>query len=193
METPLAETEATAELIKKHFNQLKSEQIGKKYNPHARFRKYELWIAAAEVCNDLEAGPYDFVRAAFLYCNIPGGPYPQNLCTNAVRIWYSEYKKLAPQTDGMAVGDIYKVEIGTLVRNAYRMLNMAKRTPRDFLLDVYGTPTHIVPAYIRVLMLPKDAAVRQKFGSEARAEIIGNRQLLRVLTAMGFDLTWLEK
>ena len=66
------DTENTAAVIKRHFYEFKRAQLGKSYSPAERFRRPEIWTAAAEKCAKLKADPYHFVRAAFRFNNVPG-------------------------------------------------------------------------------------------------------------------------
>lgn len=172
---------------------MKVEQQGKAYRPHERFRKYELWIAAAEMCNSMNADPYDFVRAAFHFCTVPGGPFPHMLCGNAIRRWYQEYRRAATEVGKDAPDEVFKTEISYLFREIGRRMVRSKQRPKDFLLDDAMLPLHLAPAFCRVLILPKDPDVMRMFGKKARSEIIGNQKLLNVLNELGMDLSWLER
>jgi hypothetical protein len=188
-----AAVEATAELIKGHFARMKADQQGKPYRPHERFRKYELWVAAAEMCNELKADPFDFVRAAFTYCTVPGGPFPQMLCGNAARHWYKDHQRALSEVGKAPPTELYKTEIVRMFREVGRLMVISKQRPSDFLLDDCMLPLHVAPAFCRVLILPKDTAVMKTFGKKARSEIIGNQKLLSVLGELGMDLSWLER
>lgn len=189
-----AEVSATAGLIKKHFYAAKTEQRadGKRYNPAERFRDSAAWEAAGELCNQLSADPYDFVRAAFLYCTVPGGPFPVNMTGSAAKRWYQQWRRLNVKK-GYEGEDPYAREIMQLLRETTRLALVSQRNISDFLLDEYMLPLHICPAFVRVLLLSKDPQVMEAFGRLARAEIVGNQKLLNTIQALGVDLTWMEQ
>ncbi len=191
MSEPTADRDAAAELLKRYFNAAKSEQRGQAYRPAARYRTYELWAAIADLCIELKADPYDFVRAAFLYCAVPGGPFPQNLAANCARRWYEQYRQ-ASVKNGKVPDKIFKAEISSMITSLGQQMMRSGKRPRDFLLDTYLVREDAAPAFARVLLLPKDPAIMAKFGKKARSEIIGNQKLLSILKELNLNLDWLE-
>lgn len=187
--------ERTAEELRKQFVAFKREQLGKKYTLHPRFRALELWIAAAEHCQFVQADPYDFVRAAFLYCPVTGGPFPQQLATQAGVKWYKQYAQLVTDRSGKRPASILKEELLRLLQEIGRQMcnNIREgKSPRQFLLDTYNLPLYAAPAFARVLLLPKDPDIIKEFGKKARSEIMSNPKLLALLQEMRMDMSWLE-
>jgi hypothetical protein len=169
----------------------KREQSGQPYRPHARFRNPQIWRAAAELCASVQADPFSFVRAAFLYCSIPGGPFPQNMATKAAVRWYEEYQKLQVKGQG---GDPFAAEVSSLIRHALRQLPHRRfhATVSDFLLDDMFTRLDVIPAFIRLIILPHDTRLRTKFGLLAKQEVLGNPRLLELLQQQKWDLSFLS-
>ncbi len=187
----MAEQGVVAELLKKYFNAAKSEQQGKPYRPHPRYRRLEIWLAAADLAIELKADPYDFVKAAFLFAQIPGGPFPQNLSAGCARRWYVQYRQSAIK-NGKFPDSIFKDEITSTFHALARQMVASGKRPRDFLLDTFLTKEDVAPAFTRVLLLPKDPDILAKFGRKARSEIVGNQKLLQILQELNMDLSWLD-
>lgn len=183
--------------LKKGFADHKSVQIGKRYAPADRFKSMHIWYGAARKCVELEADPEDFLQAAFQQCSIPGGPYPQNLASRAMDRWYKEYKWLLAADYGeLPPGEtVYGLRRKRLIQEAFlvawQMSRRGGKTLSSVLLDDYGMSLALYPAFVRVLLLPKDPAVMAKWGSLARAEIMSNPQLLKFLLSSTFDVSWL--
>lgn len=186
-----ADVANVAEKLKRLFAEAKTEKEGRRYNPHARFKKPEIWRAAAEKCIGIGADPYSFVRAAFLYCTVPGGPFPQNMCTAAATRWYHEYQKSI--CGDHPEGDVYQAEIKGLISQSLVQGMQSGRRLRDFLLDDSFPPLDSVPAFVRVVLLPRDEMVFQKFGKMAYQEVMGNQRLLDVLRNLGHSLDFVER
>ena len=71
----------------------KSLQLGRPYRPHPKSNKNEYWLKAAANCKELEATPLDFIKAAFSFANIPGGPFPTTYGGKAILRYYKNYAK----------------------------------------------------------------------------------------------------
>ena len=179
--------------IKRCFSEAKRQQLGKSYSPAPRFNKPEDWYAAAEVCAELEANAANFVRAAFMFNNVPGGPFPKQLAGNAIRRWYNQYRTQAG-ADGKAGDDVDDQELRGMFKHATLcMLSQIKMRPRDFLLSEYTVRPAVVPAFVRVLLFPKDAAMLEKWGRLAHEELDSNPQALAAVKRLGYDISNIEK
>src|SRR4051812_7282423 len=103
-----ADVDTLSNTLKKLFSQAKSNQMGRKYSPHARFKNPAIWHEVAKKCIELQADPLEFIEAAFMYCSASGGPFPQNLASNAAVRWYHEYLKVIGAKEG---DDVYAKRI----------------------------------------------------------------------------------
>lgn len=188
------DVDGLANQLRKAFAEAKTQQNGSKYRPVDRFRKIELWYAVARKCQELKADPADFIEAAFTFCSVPGGPYPQNLPTRAMDRWYSEFLRVhgGKPKEGQSV---VAYRLGNTIRDCFSMaLQMSKannKRIRDILLDDTSLRLDLCPAYIRVLLLPKDQGIVAKWGQKARSEVLTNPRLMETLKASDFDLSWL--
>lgn len=137
------------------------------------------------------------MEAAFFYCSVPGGPFPQNLASRAMDRWYGEYLRVSgANTNPLGEGEtLYGRKVMTTIcsglNTVTRMARVNHRRIRDILLDDYSMNIDLCPPYVRVLLLPKDPAITAKWGAKARSEILGNPRLLKTLQELKFDLTWL--
>lgn len=189
--------DSLANRLKKAFAEAKTEQQGKKYKPAERFKNMAVWYGVARKCLDLEADPDDFIEAAFLYCSVPGGPFPQNLASRAMDRWYGEALKISSaNTEPLKPGEtLYSRKVAATISSglsmALRLSKANNRRLRDILLDDFMLSLDLCPAYIRVLLLSKDPAIADKWGAKARSEIMSNPRLLKTLNGSTFDLTWL--
>lgn len=177
----------TAAEIKKYFYNFKRTQIGKSYSPAERFRKPEIWNAAAEKCIELKADPYNFTRAAFQFNNVPGGPFPHQLAGNAMTKWYRNFCRNLGASN-MTEHEVTEQEVRDLLARGLRLMTEQSRMrPRDYFLDDYAVRLDILPAYIRVLLLSKDQEILKKWGHLATTELNSNPHLIDVINRMGYS------
>lgn len=199
MDKPLEldpDLDGLANRLKKAFAEAKTEQQGKKYRPAERFKSMHVWYGVARKCLALNADPDDFIQAAFDYCSVPGGPYPQNLASRAMDRWYAEFARPLGGAETLKPGEsLYGRRLASVIQSNFtsvlRLSHANKKRIRDILLDDSVLPTDLCPSFIRVLLLPKDPDVVAKWGAKARSEIMSNPRLLKTLSGSTFDLTWL--
>ena len=181
--------------LRKKFAEAKTEQMGRRYTPAERFRNMSIWYGVARKCLELHADPDDFIEAAFLFCSVPGGPFPQNLASRAMDRWYGEAgrftsaKPLAPGETLFSRRLDGKVQAGMLL--AIRLAGANKIRLRDVVADDKMLRTDMCPAHVRMLLFPQDPEVAKRWRNEARAEIQTNPRLLLALKQSHYDLTWL--
>lgn len=191
----LADPESVAKQIKKHFYASKKDRNRKPYSPGSKFTRPELWMAAAENCIRAGADPYSFVRGAFMYCSTPGGPFPNNMGSNAAVRWYSEYRRIYGKNEDTQQ-DIYESEIKYLIGGCMKMALTVQKARKikisEFLLDD-STREDILPAFVRVLLMPNDERIMKRWGKTAYVELIGNPRLLKLLEAMGHKLDFVRR
>lgn len=180
--------------LRKAFAAAKTDQMGSSYKPAERFRKIELWYAVAKKCRELNADPEDLIEAAFRFCSIPGGPFPQNLPTGAMNRWYAEFLRVSGGQP-KAGQTVAQQRLASLIQESLittmRLAQANNKRIRDILLDENLMRLDICPAYVRVLLLPKDQGVVEKWGQKARTDIRTNPRLMQALEASTFDLSWM--
>jgi hypothetical protein len=183
-----------ANQLKSFFAEAKTEQHQKKYRPAPRFNNMAIWYGVARKCLALNADPLDFIEAAFMYCSVPGGPYPQNLASRAMDRWYGELTRVTggelKPGETIAGRRLNRLMTDTMV-NAQRLSRVHGKRLSEILLDDFPLALDLHPAYIRVLLLSKDPAIMDRWGAKARSEIRCNPRLLKALTNSTFDLSWL--
>ncbi len=190
-ERPVADLEMTAAELKKYFNKAKREKHGKPYHPSEKFRRPEFWLAAAENCIQAGADPYSYVRALFLYTTTPGGPYPNQLPSNHAVKCYQQYRRLHG-VDDHSQQDMYTQEIKHVIRDCFIRAMQQPRRLRDFLLDD-ALGLDVIPAFVRVLLLPNDRSVVERWRHEAYLELKPNQKLMDVLVELKYDLSFLSE
>ena len=191
----VADLHNVAGRIRQLFIENKRKDSEKAYHPHPRFDRNEIWMAAAENCIECKADPYSFVRAAFRYCSIPGGPFPNNMCGKAAVKWFEAYKHLNSQVMKTGETDVFKAEVRAIIRSGMVAAITAQRThkrPRDFLLADFGGEG-LVSAFVRCILMPTDELILAKWGKLATSQILGSQRLLTVLQELKCDLSFLER
>lgn len=184
-----------ANALRKKYAEAKTAQMGRRYSPAARFKSIAIWYGVARKCLELTADPDDFIEAAFLYCSIPGGPYPQNLASRAMDRWYGEMLSLVGK-EPLAEGEtIFSRRLRYVIRDTVNASLRIARANNMRLRDVLNSPTlmdvETYPSYVRLALLPKDPEVVRRWSNSARAELRINARLLKTLQAIEVDLSWL--
>ena len=187
------DVENLAGTLRHMFAQAKSEQMGRRYSPADRFKDMKLWRAAAERCLEVKADPHDFVKAAVMFCSVAGGPFPQHMGSPRACQWYRSYLKIIGAEEG---DDVYEVTLmkmmQTVLIHGMTMAKVRGKRLRDILLDEFALKLDFAPAFIRVLLLPDDPAIRDKWANKARCEITDNPRLIATLVKLKCDLNWLK-
>jgi hypothetical protein len=185
------DVDGLAHRLRKLYAEHKTEQMGHVYRPAPRFNSLELWYAVADKCIELNADPVDFVKSAFTYCVVPGGPFPQNMASRAMDRWYGDLTRLAPPEpeSGLTSADV------SLRSNMMQVSIIAMRglmangwTLESTLLSPYRISPELCPPYMRVCLLPESQAVRDKWLADAKAELQTNPALVKSLTRLGINL-----
>lgn len=184
------ETQNVADAVRKAFRDRKAQQTGRPYRPMARWDDDELWLKIAMSCQQEKADPASWVDAAFQYCRVPGGPFPNQLAGKAATRWYHD---LVQSSSSQATGepvDLVGEEVTREVQNVVERFLAQGCSPKDLLGD---RCLFEIPAYVRVIMLPDDPEIIQAFGREAHGQVTSNPRLFEVLVQKGYRLDWLEK
>ena len=184
-----------ANALRKKFAEAKTSQMGRRYSPAKRFQSIAIWYGVARKCLALNADPDDFIEAAFLYCSIPGGPYPQNLASRAMDRWYGEMLSLVGD-EPLAKGEtIFTRRLRGMIRDTVNASLRIARANTMRLRDVLNSTTLLdvetYPPYVRMVLLPKDPEVARRWSNSARAELRINSRLLKTLQDIEADLSWL--
>lgn len=170
----------------------KAQQLGRAYSPHPRFKSSQLWLTAATLCTELEADPEAFVEAAFRYNTVPGGPFPQQIGSKAAVRWYKrhvENSKIAVAVPGQEDKVISPIEQEHTMNMSHVALLALERGVKETIMD--RSLWHI-PDYTRVLLMPKDPEVLQRFGRSAAGQINNSPALRKLLKEKGYDLSFME-
>lgn len=175
------------EQLRRHFGRLKRQQRQSAYRPHPRFNNEELWRKAAENCANLRASPYSFVLAAFLYNTVPGGPFPQQLTGGAAIKWYLTYQKVnhaKDDEDPFLLDTQNKLLTGT---------QMALTHPFYGPSQALMIEANNLPAWVRLVLCPDDAAIWAGYGRIAAQELGGCPPLYDALVKLGTNVTLLKR
>lgn len=189
MET--TEISPLADNLRRIFGDQKTQQQGKKYRPHPRFREPKIWERAANRCNELGADPHELVAAAFSQCTIPGGPYPQHLGSGIIKRWYEAYRKQNSDPDfpdRSATAHLVQHRINGCLRRA---LHQKQGTVKDYFLSE-AVPEHEVPPYVRVVLFPNNKEMLRAWGKRALHQLRAEPRLYHALQELEFDVSFME-
>ena len=182
----------TGQEIKRQFYEAKRQQLGKPYSPAPRYNDPDTWYAAGEKCVELSADPFTFVKAAFLYNTVPGGPFPSTLTGNAVVRWYNQYRQ-AQNANGKNATEVMDQEVKNILTHALSVaMGQVRERPTDFLCNEYSIRLEIVPAFARVLLYPNHQGIREKWERLACEELNSNPRLLASVKRLGYDVSFLD-
>ena len=163
----------------------KSLQLGRSYRPHPKANKKEYWLKAAEICNDLEATPLDFIKSAFSFANIPGGPFPTTYGGKAIARYYKNYAKtLEVGKDSSVFEETIKHSIKSTVQSCCQRMQRTGVPIKESLKD----DTMPFPAYVRLYLLPEDVEARLKYKKQAREELEANPALVGILKKLKMNI-----
>jgi hypothetical protein len=181
--------ENLANTIQQSYCNRKSVQDGRRIPLVTRFKNPGIWLKAAGICADLKGDPQGFVEAAFQYNKVPGGPFPQQLCGQAIRRWYANYAKAAGIREDGTTQDILEAEVARDINATLRWC----LSTGDFMGTMRNTHFWHLPAYVRCVLCPKDTVVINTFGREATGQIQANPKLMQILTDQNYSLAFMEK
>lgn len=172
-----ADPDYVARELQRLFYQEKRSQFKKRYTPAPRFTRHEFWLTAAEYCIGERADPYDFVRAAFQYCSVPGGPFPQMMASRASVRWYREMKQLMVNLPVFEGTTELEKETRFLFCYHFKQCTEYFQGMVKYFLD----DSCDMPAYIRIMLCVHRADVWKKYGAAAQAELKASQHLIDVL------------
>jgi len=179
-----------AQTIQDGFARRKEVQINRKYRPHPKFLKKELWLKAARLCRDLNAAPNDFLDAAFTFAMKPeGAPFPPMITGKSMELWYKQYTIEFPNTNGgkditTKLEGLVEQEIRCALNICIRREERLGKSFRDTLLDslVKFSP------YIRLLLLKDEAEAWVRYGEEVKNALYQKPGLDTILEQKGLEL-----
>lgn len=184
------ERELCARQLKREFNQAKTVQRGRPYQPAERWRNMDLWLSIADNCLQVRADPVTFVQAAFTYNQVPGGPFPNQLQGPAARKWYEQmanatgWQGKAGQFSSPFVLDVYQ-------NLCAKVLYLAQLPPGRLLAEL-KLPSLGWTAWERVLASRFHPAVVAVYGSGMRRDLTANARLKDALVELNWDRDKIE-
>lgn len=188
MQTDEQQISQLSQNLRSLFAEFKREQLGTAYRPHPRFRAEELWRKVAENCLFCEADPASFIKAAFVFCTVFGGPFPTQLTSTAAQGWYHRYRDLYGKGN-----DPYSAEVANQFSEAMR--NLVTQTLFNTPVEFFCAPTgfYPMPNYVRFYCLTHLGALpaAERYKKSAARELHGNPNLKRTLEKLGYDTTLL--
>ena len=159
----------------------KELQLGRTYRPHPKSNKNEFWLKAAEICLDLGAKPIDYIKSAFSFNSVSGGPYPSIYGGKAIKRYYKDYvKDLDVGSDSSVFEEIIKYEIKSVFQACHQRMTRTGIPLRNTLAD----ETMPFSAYTRLYLAPGDLEITSKYKEKFKELCKVNPALLEVLNKL---------
>ncbi len=206
------QVDAIAREIRKYYLERKSLLFGGSFRLTGRNAEFAHWQRAAEICIGLEATPETYVDAAFAYCRLSTGPYPNTMYGPCAKSWYLTYIKTRdgikhaqdranaagrdPRFDPAASPhlDSLKSEIQFVKHSLIRLTGTSE--VNEVTIEYINSFTTSYPAHVRALMGYKNEKVKKFFGSEAYDNFVNSPGLQRAAESLGYPvreiLLWLN-
>lgn len=199
---------ALCKALKKAYIVEKNQRIGGKrpYKFSEKHDRAEHWKKIAMQCLELNADPVTYMRAAFIKCTMPDGPFVNSLGGPAAEKWYASYvrsigsKISHDKKDNENIVDAVErkelsdqiVEMRKTVERIFGTWELNENSV-EWLLR-YSNP---VPVHLRVLLCYPVEDVKDRFGQEAYTYFVERPQLINAARKLGFPiddmLLWLSQ
>lgn len=147
------------------------------------------WIEAAKICDTFQLSPELFVE--IIYDNLCGRYRrtltPGSLCSknayNVIKKYCGVYKQKESEVK-LEVQDLYKQDVKDYVDSQFEFFNSLYKCQKDIvnketspnnerLMQLVRMYAFRIPAWLRVLLLPNDEIVLNRFGNDALEELNG--------------------
>ena len=171
--------------IKRLFCKRKRERHGR-YTLPERFNVDEFWEAAAAQCIRLQVSPATYIEAAFKFCRVPGGPFPQHLGKQAIVGWVDHYRK----TLGDPV-EAFRAELEAFKRNVewvYQTSNQ-RITPMMFLTETQFNQD--INPCVALAYCPAPPVIRL-YGADALDAFESDPVLEEVFSKLHISTPWIQ-
>jgi hypothetical protein len=199
---------ALGKALKKAYIIEKNQRIGGKrpYKFSEKHDRTEHWRKIAMQCLELNADPITYMRAAFIKCTMPDGPFVNSLGGPAAKHWYVSYIRSIASHGAMDKKDNENV-VDAVERNelSAQLIETRKTIERLFgtwelneksveWLLRYSNPVQV---HLRVLLCYPVEEVKVRYGPEAYAYFAERPQLINAAKKLGFPiddmLLWLSQ
>ena len=163
----------------------KGLQLGRSYKPHPNSNKNEYWLNAAEICLDLGAKPIDYIKSAFSFNSVSGGPYPTIYGGKAIKRYYKDYvKDLDVGSDSSVFEETIRYEIKSVFQTCHQRMVRTGIPLRDTLADA----TMPFSAYARLCLSPGDIEISNRYKDELKELLKTNPGLTEVLKKLKMNM-----
>lgn len=204
--------DAVAREIRKYYLERKQVLFKNKFKMHEKHSEFFHWQRAAEVCIELNATPEVYVDAAFSYCRLATGPYPNAMYGPAAKKWYTSYSNgredlaqsrqkseeqgrdfMFDEENDVGVLNL-KADIEYVNRSLLRLLGSSDIT--ETALEYLASLMVSYPPHVRVLLAPGHEKVKKFFGRFALEYYMKNPRAHRAAETLGYPirdiLLWLN-
>lgn len=194
---PNSEEEAIFALeLKKAFARARTDKDSKPFRLNPRYDDPVVWLKMARNCMACKASPYDFIQACMTHCpSVPGGPFPNMFSGVVTQTWYSKYAKEFLEGKQNESETSMHVAIRSQMHAILRLWGSEyrqKMSLAEFLLDDLLLPEYRFPPLIRVLLMPKQPEVLERFHDAAKLDYDHNPVIRQAIADLGLDSSWVE-
>ena len=180
------ELQNLADELRNLFTIEKENQLRRSYRPHPKSNKNEYWLKGAEICLDIGAKPIDYIKSAFSFNSIPGGPFPSIYGGKAIKKYYKDYvKDLDVGSDTSVYEELVKFEVKTVFEECHRRYKRTGIPIRETLAD----ETMPFASYTRIALSPGDPEILLKYKEKVKEVIKLNPQLRLILEKLKINVS----
>lgn len=199
---------ALSKALKQAYINEKTQRIGNKrpYKFSPKHDKDAHWKKIAVQCLELNADPITYMRAAFIKCTMPDGPFVNSLGGAAAEAWYRNYvRTIGSKADDIRqpnetiVDAVERKELSTHIKEIRATLEKVNGTwePNEKNVEWLLRYSNPVPVHIRALLCYPVEETRIRYGKEAHDYFAARPQLINAAKKLGFPmydiLIWLNQ
>lgn len=196
--------------IKKIYLERKNSLMNGRFKLSGEYASHSHWLKAAAVCKELGASPEGFIKAAFSYCNLKTGPYPNGFTGTCARNWYRQYasarqehiveedptlltREFAEEQEDESVTDL-RLDIDYVKRSLMRLTG--RSTVDAVTLPYLASMSNSYMPYVRALLGHGDPNIKRYFGAAALTHFHKYPGVVRAAEKLGYPIaniiSWLS-
>lgn len=171
--------------MRRFFIETKTARQKRPYHPNPKWDTPDFWTDVGSLCLEINARPDLFIQAQFDTSKLPDGPYPTALKGPGAKRRYWDWIRIHRPQDRGEVSSSMEVETDE-VEHAMR------KAMKDCREDFPDEPVNVAlrsyilmtPAWLRILLVPYDEEVLQRWGEQGGGELLENPILQRQCQAV---------
>jgi hypothetical protein len=187
MRTEENDLNVLADTIRDQFRIEKSKQLQRPYKGHPSHDNPEQWEKAALVCQELQADPVDFVKAAFDHCSVRGGPYPKHMGATCSKKWYDINREIWLQDDSNAT-NMRAAAVEQQIKYILMCCRSANSRDNVEMFEHLEDPICNFPAWAKIILGGHLLRFQHLYLKQAQEELINDPAILIGLRDLNYDV-----